>query len=319
MSLLPRSTRDCTSPYELWHAHSPPLHTLHVFGCPGTMVAPGKHKKKLQPQTVDVRFLGHHPMSSSIFCVLVNATGHVTHSHNVVLTRHYLHPMHSPCLPTSCLIHPSSALQTLGHHSSLTPSLHLMEQKSLEITAPRLLNSRSATTKVPMAKSSSGRTICTNTHYSQPDKKSPSSHALATDDNASPFVSYHNQQYHGMALALGIANHQTPLQTTLSKVLISSAKTEWLAAMKREFDTTVLNGTFELCPLPPGQKAISTCWVLKIKHDSSYKARWVAHGFSQHEGIGVLQISSQQPYSLFSMAWLAECGSVLSAKSSGLN
>jgi len=50
-----------------------------------------------------------------------------------------------------------------------------------------------------------------NTRYSQPDKKSPSSHALATGNNASPFVSYLNQQYHGMALALGINNHFLPL------------------------------------------------------------------------------------------------------------
>jgi len=47
-----------------------------------------------------------------------------------------------------------------------------------------------------------------------------------------------------MALALDITNHQTPLSKTLSKVLVSFAKTEWLAAMKREFDTIVLNGTF---------------------------------------------------------------------------
>jgi len=85
-----------------------------------------------------------------------------------------------------------------------------------------------------------------------------------------------------MALALDIANHWTPIPTSLSEVLVSSAKTEWLAAMKHVFDTIVLNGIFELCPLPPGWKAISTCWVLKINHDGSYKARWVAHGFSQH-------------------------------------
>jgi len=29
----------------------------------------------------------------------------------------------------------------------------------------------------------------------------------------------------------------------------------------------------------------SARWVLKIKHDGSYKTRWVARGFSQHEGI----------------------------------
>jgi len=45
---------DYASPYEIWHRNSPPLYMLHVFGCPGTMVAPGKHKKNLQAQTVDV-------------------------------------------------------------------------------------------------------------------------------------------------------------------------------------------------------------------------------------------------------------------------
>jgi len=60
--------------------------------------------------------------------------------------------------------------------------------------------------------------------------------------------------------------------------------------MKHEFEAIVLDSTFELCPLPPGQKAISTRWILKIKHDSSFKARWVARGFSQHEGIDYLDI-----------------------------
>jgi len=156
------------------------------------------------------------------------------------------------------------------------------EQKRLEITTPCLLNSRGATTKVPMGKTSSSQTVYANTLYSQPDKNSLSSYMLATDNNASPFVSYLDQQYHAMALALNMANHQTPIPTTLSKVLASSAKTEWLAAMNHKFDAILLNGTF---PLPPGRKAISTPWVLKIKHDSSYKARWVAHSFSQHEGI----------------------------------
>jgi len=34
------------------------------------MVAPGKHKKKLQPQTVDVCFLSHHSSGQSHGCLL---------------------------------------------------------------------------------------------------------------------------------------------------------------------------------------------------------------------------------------------------------
>jgi hypothetical protein len=89
-------------------------------------------------------------------------------------------PHMQPCLNS----HP--AVQAL-------PSI-TREQKCLEITAPHLLNSRGAITKVPTAKNSSRHNVYANTCYNQPSKKSPSSHALATDNNASPFVSYLNQQ-----------------------------------------------------------------------------------------------------------------------------
>jgi len=74
---------DYASPYELWHGNSPPLHTVCIW-LPWHY---SKHKKKLQSQIVDVCSLSHHPTSSSIFCILVNATGHVTHSRNVVFNK----------------------------------------------------------------------------------------------------------------------------------------------------------------------------------------------------------------------------------------
>ena len=50
------------------------------------------------------------------------------------------------------------------------------------------------------------------------------------------------------------------------------------------------NHTWSLVPLPPGHKAIGCRWVYKIKHNSDgsverYKARWVAKGYTQVEGV----------------------------------
>jgi len=118
---------------------------------------------------------------------------------------------------------PTSQLSSATAPAVQAPPSITREQKHLEITTPCLLNSMGATTKVPIAKTSSGQTIYTNSHNSQSGKKSPSSHMLATDKNASPFISYLNQQYHGISLTLDITNHQTPIPTTLSKVLVSSA------------------------------------------------------------------------------------------------
>ena len=51
------------------------------------------------------------------------------------------------------------------------------------------------------------------------------------------------------------------------------------------------NGTWTLCDLSPGKKAIGTKWVYKLKWkpngrlDCYYKARLVAKGYAQEKGI----------------------------------
>lgn len=60
--------------------------------------------------------------------------------------------------------------------------------------------------------------------------------------------------------------------------------------MQAEIDSINNNHTWSLVPLPPGKKAISSRWVYKIKPGNAgspprYKARLVARGFEQKDGI----------------------------------
>ena len=60
----------------------------------------------------------------------------------------------------------------------------------------------------------------------------------------------------------------------------------WMVDMGVEYDAIVKNGTWSLCDLPLGKKAIGTKWVYKLKHkpDGSidrYKAKLVAKGYAQ--------------------------------------
>ena len=60
--------------------------------------------------------------------------------------------------------------------------------------------------------------------------------------------------------------------------------------MKEELQSIERNGTWESVKLPKGKKAICVKWVYKIKHKANgevakYKARLVARGFLQKEGI----------------------------------
>ena len=41
---------------------------------------------------------------------------------------------------------------------------------------------------------------------------------------------------------------------------------QWMAAMQLELNSIEKNGTWELCDLPIGKRAIGTKWVYKLKH-----------------------------------------------------
>ena len=77
---------------------------------------------------------------------------------------------------------------------------------------------------------------------------------------------------------------------TYSEAMKSSDHDKWEEAMKNEIDSLQLNETFDLVDLPEGRKPVSSKWVFKKKFNKSgeidrFKARLVARGFSQVQGI----------------------------------
>jgi hypothetical protein len=67
-------------------------------------------------------------------------------------------------------------------------------------------------------------------------------------------------------------------------------KKEWLDAMTEEYQSIVNNDVFEVVPRQKNKDVVSSKWIYKIKHavDESiekHKVIFVAHGFSQNEGI----------------------------------
>jgi transposase InsO family protein len=70
----------------------------------------------------------------------------------------------------------------------------------------------------------------------------------------------------------------------------ASKDPQWLPAMQDEIDSLKENKTWKLTELPPGKKAITSKWIFKLKpgqhgSDHRYKARQVARGFQQKQGI----------------------------------
>ena len=66
--------------------------------------------------------------------------------------------------------------------------------------------------------------------------------------------------------------------------------TAWKDAMTEEYQSIIKNDVWEIVPRPEGKSVVSSKWIFKIKHvaDGSIeksKARFIARGFSQKEGI----------------------------------
>ncbi|KAG1670005.1 hypothetical protein FOA52_011160 [Chlamydomonas sp. UWO 241] len=69
---------------------------------------------------------------------------------------------------------------------------------------------------------------------------------------------------------------------------------QWKQASDEEISSLMENGTWELCQLPNGFSVLSVRWVYKFKRDATgqvvrFKARVVAKGFKQVEGVDYLQ------------------------------
>ena len=91
-------------------------------------------------------------------------------------------------------------------------------------------------------------------------------------------------------LTAGADNADTDEPLTLKQAMASPHWPEFKKAMQTEYDSLVHNNTWELVPTPTNQRVLTGRWVFKIKKDRfgnilKFKARWVAHGYKQEEGL----------------------------------
>ncbi|GJR69008.1 ribonuclease H-like domain-containing protein [Tanacetum coccineum] len=126
---------------------------------------------------------------------------------------------------------------------------------------------------------------------------SSSSSVSGSDVNTAdfPVVNHGNDAYSSDDI---VATQNEDVATLEESIFLSEPKSyfeaskfsHWTDAMNQEMNALLRNGTWEIVELAKDRKAIGSKWIYKIKYRSSgeidrYKARLVAQGFGQKEGI----------------------------------
>ncbi|KAJ1041351.1 hypothetical protein NDA10_003025 [Ustilago hordei] len=102
------------------------------------------------------------------------------------------------------------------------------------------------------------------------------------------------KSYFGLTAAK-VKEGKDSLNPTVHEALAGKDRRFWEEAMRKELDGLEAMGTWETTDLPRGMNTVDTRWVLKIKTDANliptkYKARLVARGFTQREGLDYTEI-----------------------------
>lgn len=296
------------SPYELFHGKPAELDHIHHFGCKAWLNI--QNAKKLSPHAHEVRYLG--PDSTSSYKLWIPESHTVTVSHDVTFPLEGVNAGTTNVKPTSPdepLLdeteeeeEPSIMDQTTGlddtfieepqandnddsveEPPSTAPESQsdttTRDQPSASLTPPPPATSTQAIVSIPAGTkwpSISPRKLRPRTAIKPPARFRDEGN-ITQEEHLLNVV----QEY------LNISLHDVATPNSYHEAITSPQSDLWHKAMEDEFNSLTSNGTFKLVPRPEGINVITTRWVYKIASGEidRCKARWVARGYSQIEGV----------------------------------
>ena len=115
-----------------------------------------------------------------------------------------------------------------------------------------------------------------------------SSDQVTTEPRRSTRIRSAPEWYGNTVLEVVLLDHDEP--TNYEEVMMSPDSAKWLEAMKSEIGSIYENKVWTLVDLPDDRQAIKNKWIFKRKTDADssdtiYKARIVAKGFRQVQGV----------------------------------
>ncbi|SOV06479.1 uncharacterized protein UDID_17481 [Ustilago sp. UG-2017a] len=136
-----------------------------------------------------------------------------------------------------------------------------------------------------------------NSMLVRPNRMEASEHSTASNNlerRGTQGAKVRSTDFFGL-VTTGLKKKERNLKPTIREALAGEDKRFWEEAMHKELKGLEAMNTWETTNLPRDTNTVDTRWVLKIKTDANliptkYKARLVALGFTQREGIDYKEI-----------------------------
>lgn len=248
------------TPYQRWFGVKPSVQHLHIFGSKGQALLK-QSKGKFQSKTKDVFFLGYDMSSDTMFRCYDPQLKTIDIYDAVKFDDVPFGPKPPPSVPDfqPIVAEWNNAASAPSSEFSCSDGEEMAEDISEQAIAPQSEPSK-RTRKV---------------YQANPERlASLRSHAKRTTN-----VETVPQQH--CSLVAG------DLPLTYNEAVASEESEKWKEAIQSEYDSIMSNSTWDLVDLPAGKKPVGVKWVFKVKQVPSvrYKARLVALGYSQREGV----------------------------------
>lgn len=258
LNIIPKKGANGITPFEQWHKKKPSYDHLHEFGCNCYGLIPPETRQKWDPKCRRYLFVGY-TATKEIFRV------YEPNSEKVLMIRDVKFNL----VPEDCIDRNETwAMQRNRLRRLLHPNEDADNYKGV---------------------------INENSLY-QSNKNDSTQNDNVTNESTSIEPNNTDQQLSEVSLALASIIYKNDPQT-FEEAMKSDNSKEWFKAMQEELNSLNKNDTYDIVSLPNDKKPISCRWIFRIKKNidgsiDRFKARLVARGYSQKEGIDYFETFS---------------------------
>jgi transposase InsO family protein len=283
---LTRANDVAKTPYELWKGKQPNVEHMRVFGCTAYIHVPDDERSKLDPKTIQGKFMGYDSQRKA-YRVYIQRWNKFTFSRNVTFDETF---------PASCTHNTGTDGQNPPESLPEEPTIITREddEEDMDHSETEVFQSEQA-----QMEQHDGNEMGESASQDQGvEEKAPGKDAQEeipeylqrkSTREWHPTLRYLENFANVASEIEGYRESNMEEPNNFAQAAGGIHANDWKDAMERELQSLSKNNTWELVKCPKGRKPIGCKWVYKIKYNSDgtverYKARLVAKGYSQVEG-----------------------------------